>query len=184
MNPSVYVAFLRGINVGGNAVIKMSDLKELFETLGFKNVTPVLASGNVLFETAPTKPEVLKRSIERILTKEFNVPALAIIRTGSQLLDLAKSSPFKSTKLTPRTKLHITFLAESNQRVAKLPYRLPCREFEVIQISSNEVASTVEISPKQGTPELMRFLEKEFGKNITTRTWNTVQKLAGLMAVK
>lgn len=45
-----YIAFLRGVNVGGNSLIKMSDLKKIFEDLGFTNVQTYINSGNVIFE--------------------------------------------------------------------------------------------------------------------------------------
>ena len=49
-----YVAFLRGINVGGHKSIKMLDLKSAFQTYGFKQVETILTTGNVVFETDQT----------------------------------------------------------------------------------------------------------------------------------
>lgn len=62
-----YLAFLRGINVGGNAIIKMADLKKAFEQMGFKNVRTLLASGNVIFEADHADKEVLTKKMESAL---------------------------------------------------------------------------------------------------------------------
>ena len=175
-----YVAFLRGINVGGNAIIKMSHLKESFESLRFENVRPVLASGNVVFQTPQQDASVLRKRIETSLKKEFGISVVVILRTASQILDLIKSDPFKGTKSGQETRLHITFLAEERNS-GRQPTKLKNPEFQISQVSSDTVCSVVEARPGVGTPELMKVLEKEFGKSITTRTWNTVKKIAGLM---
>jgi uncharacterized protein (DUF1697 family) len=181
MNRLAYVAFLRGINVGGNTIIKMTDLKKAFESLGFTHVTTLLASGNVVFESANSPLLVLKQKIEKELENRFRVQVLTILRTGSQILDLIKSDPFKNAHINPHTKLHVTFLAEETKRGAKFPSQLPSQEFQIVQVSPSEVCSVVEPAPKAGTPELMTLLQKEFGKNITTRTWNTIQKIGNVV---
>ncbi len=66
-----YVAFLRGINVGGHQPVKMEELKKAFESMGFQNVKTLLASGNVLFETPETGADNLIKQIEGKLEKEF-----------------------------------------------------------------------------------------------------------------
>lgn len=66
-----YVAFLRGINVGGHGLIKMIDLKKAFEKMGFENVRTLLASGNVVFESEQTDNKALTTEIESFLKKAF-----------------------------------------------------------------------------------------------------------------
>src|SRR5690242_7311194 len=109
MISTMYVAFLRGINVGGNVLIKMTDLKPAFESLGFKKVLPVLASGNVVFEAISSDPAVLKRQIEEMLAIRFRAPVVVILRTGSQISKLLKSNPFPGRKVSPQIKLQVTF---------------------------------------------------------------------------
>lgn len=178
---AVSVAFLRGINVGGNTIIKMAELKKAFESLGFTKVVPVLASGNMVFEAPKTDSSALKRHIEEKLEIIARVKVVAILRTGSQIRDLIKSHPFKDTKITAQKKLHVTFLADAAKSGEKFPRKLPSKDFEIVQISAGEICSAVDLTSKAGTSELMRLLEKEFGKNITTRTWNTVLKIGKLM---
>src|SRR5579864_560232 len=182
MSRTVYAAFLRGINVGGNTLIKMNDLKKTFESLGFENVVPVLASGNVVFESAKAEPSVLKRNIEDVVAKRFKVQVKAILRTAGQLLDLLKSNPFKADLLSAQTKLHVTFISDDTDTQEKLSIRHPSPDFQIVQIFKGEILSVVDLSKKARTPELMSFLEKRFGKGITTRTWNTIEKIGAILS--
>ncbi len=66
-----YVAFLRGINVGGKNKVKMETLREVFSSLGFENVKTYINSGNVIFETVETAGKELAAKIESAIEKEF-----------------------------------------------------------------------------------------------------------------
>jgi len=181
MRAKVYVAFLRGINVGGNAVVRMADLKKTFESLGFTNVMPVLASGNLVFEISNSNPALLRKKIESKLTKDFGLQVVAILRSGSQILDLLKADPFSAISVTPNTRLHVTFMAEQAQEPPKFDMRQLNQGFQIVRASNNEVCCAIEASATAGTPELMKLLEKELGKHITTRTWNTIQKIGKII---
>jgi uncharacterized protein (DUF1697 family) len=64
MENSRYIALLRGINVGGNTLIKMPDLKVCFESLGFTDVVTYIQSGNVVFSTRNDNAEEITQLIE------------------------------------------------------------------------------------------------------------------------
>ncbi len=87
-----YVAFLRGINVGGR-IIKMAELKACFEKAGFKDVSTLLQTGNVVFESNLTEPK-LKKQIEELLTKEFNYPAKVQVISIKNLKKIVQDNPF------------------------------------------------------------------------------------------
>ena len=87
-----YVAFLRGINVGGR-IIKKDDLKAGLEKLGLDDVKTVLQSGNVLFSSDKTAEE-LKDIIEAGLTKTFNYPAKVWVLTLDEIHDIIAANPF------------------------------------------------------------------------------------------
>ncbi|HVF69309.1 MAG TPA: DUF1697 domain-containing protein, partial [Xanthomonadales bacterium] len=90
-----YVAFLRGINVGGKNKVPMSDLKKTFESLGFQNVKTLLNSGNVIFEAGPSTDKVSKL-IKTALEKNFKLPAgpiKVLVMTYDQLKTIAKKAP-------------------------------------------------------------------------------------------
>lgn len=88
-----YVAFLRGINVGGR-IVKMAELKACCEGAGLQNVSTVLQTGNVIFESDESE---LKSVIESALTKTFEYPAKAQIIELDELRQIIKSYPFDSS---------------------------------------------------------------------------------------
>lgn len=87
-----YVAFLRGINVGGR-IVKMADLKVCFEKMELKNVSTILQTGNVIFES-PKNEHQLKTEIERILSKTFNYPAKTQVIAIDSLKKIVNANPF------------------------------------------------------------------------------------------
>jgi len=90
-----YVAFLRGINVGGNKLIKMDALKKAFEALGFRNGRTVLVSGNVVFETTKASPQTIAAEIEAKAKKTFGHEVGVVVRTLQQLQKLKEGRPLQ-----------------------------------------------------------------------------------------
>jgi uncharacterized protein (DUF1697 family) len=174
--PEAYVVFLRGINVGGNKKVPMAALKKAFEKMGHRNVRTVLNSGNVAFESKEGIP-VSAKGLSAALAKTFGFEIPVLLRTRAQLEKLAKAEPFKGVKLTPETRLYVTFLDGKGKTALKIPYASPDFPFKILKVTSGEVLSVVVLSAKGGTIEAMALLEKEFGKHLTTRNWNTVQKM-------
>jgi len=168
-----YVAFLRGINVGGKT-IKMDDLKKLFASLGFTHVTTVLASGNVLFEAINASPGM----IEDKLREAFGSKTSVSLRTYSEIEALIDSDPFGGIPVTRQTRLYVTFLPNKSRCSLKIPYESPEGDFRILKATDYEVFSVLDLSRGKGTTQAMEILEKEFGKEITTRNWNTVMKIA------
>jgi uncharacterized protein (DUF1697 family) len=176
-----YIAFLRGINVGGNTLIKMDALRNSFEALGFENVKTLLASGNVVFETTITDVNALTKKIEEKLKDTFGFPITVMLRSREEVAGLINANPFKNIEVTANTRQHVTFLSEQQKTHLKIPYESAEDGFNILYFSGKEVCSTVEVSSTGGTPELMKMLEQEFGKKVTTRTWNTVNKVWKLL---
>lgn len=177
---TTYVALLRGINVGGNHKVPMARLKAILESLGFVQVKTLLNSGNVAFTAPLTSPESLRKKIERELQSSFGFPVPTIVRTRAELQELVTSDPFKGIPVTKETRLYVTFLSEQPTKKLKLPHFSPAKNFRIIELTKGEILSVLVLMPKFGTTAGMDMLEKEFGKNLTTRNWNTVVKLANL----
>jgi uncharacterized protein (DUF1697 family) len=175
-----YAAFLRGINVGGNKKIPMADLKKCLEKLGFKQVKTILNSGNATFEAEKTKPEVLRKKIEAQLKKNFGFEVSTIIRSMDDLQKLADLNPFKGIRVSPATRLYITFLSDTPSTTLKIPYTSLDKNFKILRSSDTEVCSVLVVTPDRGSVDAMGILEKEYGKNVTTRNWNTVVKISFL----
>jgi len=153
-----YVAFLRGINVGGSKLVKMDALKAAFEKMGFKKVKTLLASGNVLFETSDADPAAVRLKIEKGLEKLLGLKSRITLRTIEELAALEKSDPFKGVKVTPETRLWVTFLAEKVKGKA-------------------EVFTVFEVSTVRAGVNAMDTLDRTYGKSITTRSWNTIGRI-------
>jgi uncharacterized protein (DUF1697 family) len=170
-----YVAFLRGINSGQNPVQKMDNLRRIFEGLGFENVQTVIASGNVLFETGLVDRKTLEERVEKALLEETGIDTIAIIRTREEIRDLLARDPFGQVKVAPTMKPYATFLKNALVPRKGLPGK--GTGYTIIAILDTVVFSVVDLSSTR-TPALMQNLEKEFGKDITTRSWATVLKIA------
>lgn len=171
-----YVAFLRGINVGGNKKVPIAELKKTLEKTGYENVKTLLASGNVAFETKITPPKTLEKHLAEIIEKKFGFPVPVLIRTVADLQKLAASNPFTSVKDTSNKHLYITFLADKPKSTFKIPYTSPDKSFTILCATDTEVCSFLDRNIAK-TPDAMSVLEKTYGKNVTTRNWNTIQKL-------
>lgn len=179
MKRQKYIALLRGINVGGHTV-KMDDLKKALESIGLKNVKTLLASGNAAFDVEFEKKgeEILALKIENVLKKKFGFNIPVILRSESELIKLVKSDPFHGIKVTPQTRLYVTFLKSAQKAKAiKIPYSTQGGEFRILKATSSEIISVLHLEEGKRTPDLMIVVEKEFGKEVTTRNWNTVLKL-------
>jgi uncharacterized protein (DUF1697 family) len=172
-----YAAFLRGINVGGRKPVPMPELKKAFESMRFKNVRTLLASGNVVFEARPASTKTLTAVIEKKLRETFEQEIEVLIRTMDELLTLGKNNPFKDVSVTKQTRLYVTFISEQPKGTLKIPCTPPGHTFSILQSSEGEVFTILTISPRSGTTDFMAVLEKEFGRRITTRNWNTILRI-------
>jgi uncharacterized protein (DUF1697 family) len=169
---SKYVALLRGINLGKRQ-IKMAELKALFESEGYQGVSTLLASGNVVFSAAETKSEKLRSKIEKAIKEKFGFEVPVILRSEKEIHALIESDPFKGVRVGSQTRFFITFLGEPPKSGS---ITMKTKEGdEVIRSMSNQDVVSVLVNMR--TPDAMDTLKKEFGKNITTRNWNTVLKI-------
>lgn len=172
-----YVAFLRGINVGGK-MVKMEALRKAIEELGYEHVKTLLNSGNVVFEAEEKNEKKLQQVIEEKLEKVFGFHIDVLLRTQKNIQALVSADPFKGIAVTPQTRLYVTFLSEKSVHALKIPYESPEKDFRILRVTDTEVVSVLTLSEKRGTTDVMKIPEKEFGKLITTRNWNTVKKIA------
>lgn len=168
-----YVALIRGLNVGGHAVIRMDALKALFAEQGFPDTVTVGTSGNVMFQfsgSAETAVRRIEAALAKVLVREVHV----LVRSRDDLRRLVASDPFKGVKTTPNAKLVVTFLEGEPKVALKLPYVE--ENARIVMITDGAAFSTYERGAKGAA--FMGILEKAFGKSITTRTWDVVRKLA------
>ncbi|TMB30585.1 MAG: DUF1697 domain-containing protein [Deltaproteobacteria bacterium] len=168
-----YAAFLRGVSPM-NA--KMPELKKAFEAAGFTDVKTVLSSGNVVF-SAPGAPQAaLEHKAEAAMKKSLGSAFATIVRPIEALRRILDSNPYEGFRLKPGAKRVVTFLREEPKVGVKLPPELDGAR--ILRIQDGEVFSAYVPGPRG--PVFMTLIEKTFGKDVTTRTWDTVMKVAKL----
>jgi uncharacterized protein (DUF1697 family) len=174
---SIYVAFLRGINVGGHHLVRMAELKRAFEDSKFRDVKTVLASGNVIFVSPKTAVPQLTKAIGSKLKLVTGHEVGVIVRSIEQIRSLAESEPFKKIDVTKDTRLYVTFRAGKTKSSLMIPWENKEKDFRILRVTDSEICSVVTLSPNRQSTDAMLILEKEFGRKITTRNWNTIQKI-------
>ena len=166
-----YAAFLRGVSPM-NA--KMPKLKAAFEAAGFADVRTVLSSGNVVFDARRASNAALQRKAEAAMREQLGKEFLTIVRPIDALRELLASDPFKGFRLPPGSKRIVTFLRDEPR--AKLAPPVELDGARILAVEGGEVFSAYVPSPKGAV--FMTLIEKTFGKEVTTRTWDTVAKVA------
>jgi len=166
-----YAAFLRGVSPM-NA--KMPELKRCFEAAGFRAVNTVLSSGNVVFDAPKATVAALQRKVEAAMRENLAQPFLAIVRPVEELQRLLESDPYHPFRLPANAKRVVTFLRERPAARPKLPVSLGGAR--ILWLEGGEAFSAY--VPGDKTPFFMTLIERTFGREVTTRTWETVKKVA------
>lgn len=138
MEPTRYIAFLGGINVGGRTV-KMERLRAAFEELGFTRVGSYIQSGNVFFDSPEPDRSVLTETIEAHLRHALGYEVPALLRTISEVEAMLASDPFRGIEVTPDVRLCVTFVSEPLPETVEFPLRSPKGDLEVVGATSGEV---------------------------------------------
>lgn len=175
-----FVAFLRGINVGGNNTVPMKQLKCLFEGLSFSDVSTYINSGNVLFTSRVADKGLLTKRIEKGLLKQFGFPVACIIRTAENIQLLAKKLP-PEWKNDTEQKTDILFLWDAYDSKASLKLLKTHPDVDRLLYVPGAIAWNISraLYTKSG---IHAFIGTELYKNMTGRNINTVRKLAKLLA--
>lgn len=166
-----YAAFLRAVSPMN---CKMPELRAAFEAAGFTDVKTLLSSGNVVFSARAASPPVLQRKAEAAMLQHLGQAFLTIVRPVDALRELLSSDPFKRFRPDPAAKRVVTFLRERPAARPRLPIE---RDGARILALAGTEAFTVYLPTPKG-PIFMTLIEKTFGREQTSRTWDTVAKVA------
>ena len=152
---------------------KMPELKRAFEKAGFTDVKTHLSSGNVTFAGPKTPIPALENKVEAAIEKGVGKFFLAIVRPVDELRELIASDPYKGVKLRPDSKAIVTFI-----RKPPTGLELPIEQdnARLLKLEGNNLFTVYAPTPKG--PVFMTLIEKAAGKEQTTRTWDTVRKVA------
>lgn len=172
-----YVALIRGITPSGPGKTSNEQLLGVFERLGFTKTRSILASGNIVFASEETNVATLERTIESALQEDLEIPGLTIVRSLPELRALLDTNPFPNLTHERGTYLAATFFKaqlppemslEADDNLTKIVgYDADARA--LLAITDNSMPGT--------TPAFMARLEKISGKQVTTRTWLTIQRI-------
>ncbi|MFC2111099.1 DUF1697 domain-containing protein [Bacteroidota bacterium] len=172
-----YISILRGINVGGKRKILMKELKELYEDLGFSNITTYIQSGNVIFNCCSECTSVsIENKIQTAILQKFKHDVPVIIRTADELEKSFLNNPFIKTKNFEIEHLYLTFLkdvpSDENLRlINKIEF-----ENDKFEIIGKDIFAYC--SGKFSDSKLsIKFFESKLRTMATTRNWKTVSKL-------
>ena len=171
-----YISLLRGINVSGQKIIKMQDLKALYLSLGFDDVQTYIQSGNVVFSSNLKSAEKLATKIEAEINRRYGFDVNVLLRKTIEIEAVINNNPFCRQSAVDETKLYVTFLLEApvKEHIKKL------RQFDAGDDQIKCVGREVYLYCPNGyarTKLSNVFIEKQLHLPATTRNWKTVNKL-------
>jgi uncharacterized protein (DUF1697 family) len=178
-NTNRYVVLLRGINVGGNNVIKMTDLKKCFTEMGFADVCTYIQSGNVMISSEEKNILELAERIERELSNSFKYNSKVVVISAEDLKRIITGAPNGFGNAPDKCRYDVIFL------------RWPLSATQAIKIiSTKEGVDSVEIGPgvlyfsrlisKATQSYLPKIIKLPIYKEITIRNWNTTTKMLSI----
>ena len=170
-----YVAFLRGINVGGKNKVKMETLREICASIGFENVKTYINSGNVIFETRKTDVLKLAEKIEKAIEKEFGLQIKVMVRRTEEIENLVKNNPFAGQFENDKD-LHVFFLDEELSTEKRELLLSNNSENEQFSVQNREIFCLLRVSVLESLIG-KDYIGKKLKVSATARNWRTVNKI-------
>lgn len=171
-----FVAFLRGINVGGKNKIKMETLREVCVSLGFENVVTYINSGNVIFETVKVDDKKIAAKIESAIENEFALKIKVIVRTMAEIENIIANNPFAGQFENDKD-LHVFFLDEELPPERCELLLSNNNENELFAVQNREIFCLLRVS----VPNSLigkDYIGKKLKVPATARNWRTVNKIS------
>jgi uncharacterized protein (DUF1697 family) len=175
-----YVALLRGVNVGGNNIIKMNELKMIFEEMNLSDVKTYIQSGNVIFNDFEKDKLRLLKKIENKLSKTLNNEIKVSLFTLSEMKEIINMKPHKYGEENEEYKYDVLFLIEpltAKEAMKEIHTRDGVDEV----YEGNKVLYFKRLKEKIIKTYLTKIIGTPIYKNMTLRNWNTTEKLFELM---
>lgn len=174
-----YIALLRGINVGGHKKIIMSDLRILFQKLGFSDVATYIQSGNIIFHCHEPDISKLEQQIEQEIENTYGFRVPVIVLAASHLGKIIKDNPFKPFDEGDINKIFYVFLKDVPQKAAVELFNKTKYENERFFIQGDYIY--LKCLAGMGKAKLTtNIFEKRLGVEATARNHKTSLKLLQL----
>jgi uncharacterized protein (DUF1697 family) len=181
---SKYVAMIRGIGPG-NPNMTSAAFKSFFEGLGFTGVQTVLSSGNIVFESSGIDADALAKRIEKALPQKLGYSRSVIVRSQTELQNLIDLDPFKGIEQDHNKGkyLLVTFFRNTPDMPFDLPFVPENKPYTILGKIDDAIYGSIDLlgTPGAKTPDYMAWLEKQFGKDITSRTPKTIRLILSKM---
>lgn len=174
-----YIALLRGINVGGNNIIKMADLKKCFEEAGFNKVKTYIQSGNVLFTSNEKNKNLLIKKLEKLLSAKFNYQSRLVIITDNELKTVVEESPSGFGNSPDQYRYDVLFVKEPLTSAEAIKSIDKKEGVDQVFLGSHALYFARLIS-KASQSHLPKIIKLPIYQNITIRNWNTTTKLLAM----
>lgn len=172
-----YVAFLRGINVGGKCILPMKDLKQIFSDAGCHSISTYIQSGNVVFSAAAKTMRALDKRVTADIKERFGHTTRVVIRDIAQMQAVVDGNPYLSKCADP-AKMHVVFLADLPEAPSELdPMRSPPDEFCV-------VGQDIYLHVPNGAADTKltnAYFDSKLKTVSTGRNWRTVTKMLEML---
>jgi uncharacterized protein (DUF1697 family) len=176
---NLWVAFFRGINVGGHNILPMKGLRALLSDLGCADVSTYIQSGNVVFRHNESKSAPLQAKISREILKRFSLEPIVFLMTSRQLVAAHARNPFPDGEREPKT-LHLHFLAADTEHADWDAFRAMKSDSERYKLVGHVLYL---YAPEGiGRSKLAAKIERLLGVPTTARNWRTVEKVLQLAA--
>lgn len=176
---NVFVALLRGVNVGGNNMISMSSLKKSFEALGFNDVGTYINSGNIIFKSKEADARKLESKIEKMLSKEYQLDSRVVLRSVSEMEKIVQSLPDNWTS-DRDWRYNVIFLRhtiDSEDILRELELK---KDIEEVVYCPGALFWSAQVSELTRT-NMLKLSSRKMYQDMTIRNQNTTRKLYELM---
>lgn len=169
------VALLRGIGPG-NPNQRNENLRVVCEQLGLERVSTVISSGNVVFDTERKDLAALEAELEKAWSDQLGFESTTLIRTQEDLGHLVSLDPFGGLDHGKQTYLLVSFAKHPLSVEMSLPHSPEDMSFELVTATDRELFTVTDTTAER-TPDVMGWIETGFGKDLTSRTWLTVERI-------
>ncbi len=171
---TVYVAMLRGVNVGGNS-LRMEWLREACEGIGLQDVRTYVQSGNIVFSSRLAALK-LAHMLKATIDAQTRLPVAVVVRSASEMSKIVAENPFPKQQGVDVAKLHVTFLAKAPSKPALEKLDALAGTRDEYRLAKQEIYLHCPIN--YGETRLSNTaIEKVLAVGATTRNWKTVTTL-------
>ncbi|MFN8386025.1 MAG: DUF1697 domain-containing protein [Anaerolineales bacterium] len=180
MAQTQYLALLRGINVGGNNIIKMVDLKACFESMGLTDVITYIQSGNVIFKSAEKDKAKLTKKIEAGLSSTFGYEARLVIVSHKQLKQTVGGCSAWFGKDLDKFQCNVIFLREPLTPKEAMKNVSVKEGVDNAYVGKDALYFSC-LTSRASSSHLTKIIGLPVYQSMTIRNWNTTTKLLALM---